>query len=119
MLRNSFLPIFDLEVDVFFDFDKSDLKPESFVELDKLVAYLQQNAIRIEIGGHTDDQGSDEYNDRLSENRAKAVYEYLVRSGIPSERLQYKGYGKRVPVADNSSEAGRAANRRTEFKIIR
>lgn len=104
---------------VFFDFDKSDLKPESFVELDKLVAYLQQNAIRIEIGGHTDDQGSDEYNDRLSENRAKAVYDYLVRSGIPSERLQYKGYGKRVPVADNSSEAGRAANRRTEFKIIR
>lgn len=104
---------------VFFDFDKTELKPESFVELDKLAAYLQRNAIRIEIGGHTDDQGSDEYNDRLSENRAKSVYDYLVRKGIPADRLQYKGYGKRVPVASNDTEEGRAANRRTEFKIIR
>jgi outer membrane protein OmpA-like peptidoglycan-associated protein len=104
---------------VFFDFDKTELKPESFVELDKLVSYLQQNSLRIEIGGHTDNQGSDEYNDRLSENRAKAVYDYLVQKGIPANRLQYKGYGMRVPVADNSTEEGRAANRRTEFKIIR
>ena len=104
---------------VFFDFDKTELKPESFVELDKLVSYLQQNLLRIEIGGHTDNQGSDEYNDRLSENRAKAVYDYLVQKGIPANRLQYKGYGMRVPVADNSTEEGRAANRRTEFKIIR
>lgn len=104
---------------VFFDFDKTELKPESFVELDKLVSYLQQNSLRIEIGGHTDNQGSDEYNDRLSENRAKAVYDYLVQKGIPANRLQYKGYGMRVPVADNSTDEGRAANRRTEFKIIR
>lgn len=104
---------------VFFDFDKAELKPESFVELDKLVAYLRTNSIRIEIGGHTDDQGSDDYNDRLSENRAKAVYDYLVAKGIPADRLQYKGYGKRVPVADNATEEGRAANRRTEFKIVR
>ena len=104
---------------VFFDFDKTELKPESFVELDKLVSYLQQNTIRIEVGGHTDNQGSDEYNDRLSENRAKAVYDYLVQKGIPANRLQYKGYGMRVPVADNATEEGRSANRRTEFKIIR
>lgn len=104
---------------VFFDFDKTELKPESFVELDKLVDYLRTNNIRIEIGGHTDDQGTDEYNDRLSENRAKSVYDYLVSKGIPAERLQYKGYGKRVPVADNATEEGRAENRRTEFKIIR
>ncbi len=104
---------------VFFDFDETELKPESFVELDKLVSYLQQNTVRIEIGGHTDNQGSDEYNDRLSENRAKAVYDYLVQKGIPANRLQYKGYGMRMPVADNSTEKGRAANRRTEFKIIR
>lgn len=104
---------------VFFDFDKTELKPESFVELDKLVSYLQHNTVRIEIGGHTDNQGSDEYNDRLSENRAKAVYDYLVQKGIPANRLQYKGYGMRVPVADNSTDEGRAANRRTEFKIIR
>ena len=104
---------------VFFDFDKTELKPESFVELDKLVSYLQQNSLRIEIGGHTDNQGSDDYNDRLSENRAKAVYDYLVQKGIPANRLQYKGYGMRVPIADNSTDEGRAANRRTEFKIIR
>jgi len=104
---------------VFFDFDKTVLKPESYVELDKLADYLRTNSIRIEIGGHTDDQGTDEYNDRLSENRAKSVYDYLVQKGIPADRLQYKGYGKRVPVADNSTEEGRAENRRTEFKIIR
>ena len=104
---------------VFFDFDRSELKPESFVELNKLADYLKKNAIRIEIGGHTDDQGSEEYNDRLSENRAKAVYDYLIQKGIPAERLQYKGYGMRLPVADNSTEEGRAANRRTEFKIVR
>ena len=104
---------------VFFDFDKAELKPESFVELDKLAAYLRTNTIRIEIGGHTDDQGSDDYNDRLSESRAKAVYDYLVAKGIPADRLQYKGYGKRVPVASNDTDDGRAANRRTEFKIVR
>ena len=105
---------------VFFDFDRTELKPESFVELDKLAEYLRRNAeLRIEIGGHTDDQGTDEYNDRLSENRAKAVYDYLVDKGIPANRLKYKGYGKRMPVADNTTEEGRAANRRTEFKIIK
>lgn len=104
---------------VFFDFDKTELKPESFVELDRLVSYLQHNSVRIEIGGHTDDQGSEDYNDRLSENRAKSVYDYLIQKGIPADRLTYKGYGKRIPVADNSTDEGRAANRRTEFKIIR
>ena len=104
---------------VFFDFDRAELKPESYVELDKLADYLRKNDIRIEIGGHTDDQGTDEYNDRLSENRAKAVYDYLVGKGISAERLKYKGYGKRMPVADNATEEGRAANRRTEFKIIK
>ena len=104
---------------VFFDFDKVELKPESYVELDKLADYLRTNKIRIEIGGHTDDQGSDDYNDRLSENRAKSVYDYLVNKGIPADRLQYKGYGKRVPIADNATDEGRAINRRTEFKIIR
>lgn len=104
---------------VFFDFDKSELRPESHVELDKLADFLKGSSIRVEIGGHTDDQGTDEYNDRLSESRAKAVRDYLVARGIPADRLEYKGYGKRKPVADNSSETGRAANRRTEFKIVR
>ena len=103
---------------IFFDFDRSDLKPESFEELDRLVSYLQHNKVNVEIGGHTDDQGSDEYNDRLSQNRAKAVYDYIVRHGIDSSRLSYRGYGKRQPIADNGTEEGRAANRRTEFKIV-
>lgn len=104
---------------IFFDFDRSDLKPESFEELDRLVDYLQHNQVNVEIGGHTDDQGSDDYNDRLSQCRAKAVYEYIVQHGIDSSRLSYHGYGKRQPIADNGTEEGRAANRRTEFKIVR
>ncbi len=103
---------------IFFDFDRSDLQPTSFVELDRLVEYLTHNRIKIEIGGHTDDQGSDEYNDNLSTNRAKAVYDYLIEHGIEADRLSYRGYGKRQPIADNSTEEGRAANRRTEFRII-
>ena len=104
---------------IFFDFDRSDLKPESYEELDRLVDYLLHNKVNVEIGGHTDDQGGDEYNDRLSQNRAKAVYDYIVQHGIDSSRLSYRGYGKRQPIADNSTEEGRAANRRTEFKIVR
>ena len=104
---------------IFFDFDKSDLQPESFVELNLLVDYLKQNHdIAIEIGGHTDDQGSDEYNNRLSLARAKAVYDYLLSKGIEANQVSYKGYGKSQPIADNSTEDGRAANRRTEFKIV-
>jgi outer membrane protein OmpA-like peptidoglycan-associated protein len=103
---------------IFFDFNESTLKKESFEELDRLVDYLNHHKVKIEIGGHTDDQGSDEYNDRLSQNRAKAVYDYLVGKGIASDRLEYRGYGKRKPIADNATEEGRAANRRTEFRII-
>lgn len=104
---------------IFFDFDKSDLKPESNVELDKLVNYLKTNkSIVIEIGGHTDNKGSDTYNEQLSLSRAEAVYQYLISKGIKAERLSYKGYGESKPIADNNTEEGRAENRRTEFKII-
>lgn len=104
---------------VFFDFDKAELKPESYIELGRLAEFLKSNTIRIEIGGHTDDRGTDEYNDMLSESRAKAVRDYLVSQGIDPARLEYKGYGKHKPVADNATEEGRAANRRTEFKIVK
>ncbi len=104
---------------VFFDFDQSSLKKESFVELDKLIDYLNQNKnLKIELGGHTDNQGSEEYNQKLSLDRAKTVYEYLITKGISSNRLTYKGYGKTKPIATNDTEEGRAENRRTEFKII-
>lgn len=103
---------------VFFDFDKSTLKKESEVELNKLADYLTKNkGIKIEIGGHTDNQGSESYNERLSNDRAKAVYEYLVNKGINSNRMTYKGYGMSKPIATNETEEGRALNRRTEFTI--
>ncbi len=104
---------------IFFDFDKSDLKPESQVELNRLNDLLNQNkTMKIEIGGHTDNKGTAEYNQKLSENRARSVYEYLVNKGIDKTRLSYKGYGLTKPMATNDTEEGRAINRRTEFKVI-
>ena len=104
---------------VFFDTDSYVLLPESNVELDKLVEFLTKNqTIRIEIGGHTDNVGSEEHNKILSENRAKAVYDYLVLNGINAGRLTYYGFGFSKPIAPNDTEQGRALNRRTEFKIL-
>ena len=74
--------------------------------------------MQIEIGGHTDGKGSDGYNQRLSENRAKAVVDFLVSKGIDIKRLKYKGYGKSMPVATNDTDEGRALNRRVEFRIL-
>jgi flagellar motor protein MotB len=103
---------------VFFDTDKFDLKQESTAELGKLVELLNKNPkLKIEIGGHTDNQGAKTHNQVLSQNRAKAVYDYLVAHGIAATRLTYKGYGDTQPVADNNTEEGRALNRRTEFKV--
>jgi outer membrane protein OmpA-like peptidoglycan-associated protein len=104
---------------IFFDFDKSTLKPASFIELDRLVKLMQDvPSLRIEISGHTDSKGADDYNQRLSESRAKAVVEYLVSKGIKADRMEYKGYGETQPIESNETDAGRANNRRTEFKII-
>ncbi|HOY30652.1 MAG TPA: OmpA family protein [Bacteroidales bacterium] len=104
---------------IFFDFDKFDLKPESQVELNRLVDLLNQNkTMKIEIGGHTDNKGTADYNQKLSENRARSVYEYLVNKGIDKNRLSYKGYGLTQPIEPNDSEEGRAVNRRTEFRVI-
>lgn len=104
---------------IFFDFNKFDLKPESQVELDKLVQLLQENpTVRIQIEGHTDNIGNAGDNLKLSENRAKAVVNYLVSKGISAGRLTAKGFGATRPVAENSSEEGRAQNRRTELKVM-
>lgn len=104
---------------IFFDTDMFDLKQESTVELLKLVELLKKNpSLKIEIAGHTDNQGSKTHNQTLSQNRAKAVYDYLVKQGIAATRLSYKGYGDTAPIADNSTEDGRAKNRRTEFKVL-
>ncbi|MDR1758733.1 MAG: OmpA family protein [Bacteroidales bacterium] len=103
---------------IFFDFNESKLKQESYLELDNLVTYLQHHqSLHIEIGGHTDNVGNDAYNLQLSQARAKSVYDYLISQGIVANRLTYKGYGESKPIEDNLTEEGRATNRRTEFVI--
>lgn len=104
---------------IFYQTDEYTLKPESEVELKKLINFLNQNPeLSIEIGGHTDNVGDLEYNKILSTNRAKTVYQYLIDNGISVNRLKYVGYAFTKPIADNNSESGRALNRRTEIKII-
>lgn len=103
---------------VFFDVDKFDLKPESKTELDKLVNFLTKNkTIKIEISGHTDSDGNKKANQLLSQNRAKAVYDYAVNAGVAANRLSYKGYGDSKPKAPNTTPENKAKNRRTEIKI--
>ena len=95
------------------------LPTASLIELDKLLQVLVENpSIRLEISGHTDNLGKPEDNLTLSTNRAKAIVDYLMGKGIDSKRLLFKGYAATKPIADNTSEAGRAKNRRTEFTII-
>ncbi len=104
---------------IFFDFDKYSLKKESYQELNRLIAFLKENSrVRIELSGHTDIKGKHDYNITLSENRALAAYNYLMKKGIAKNRLEYKGYGPDKPIADNQTDAGRALNRRTEITII-
>jgi outer membrane protein OmpA-like peptidoglycan-associated protein len=104
---------------VFYETDSYELKKASTSELNKVVRFLQANPeIKIEISGHTDDTGDLDYNQKLSENRAKTVADYLISESIKAERIVSKGYGENLPVASNNTEEGRAQNRRTELKII-
>lgn len=105
---------------IYFDFDKTTLKKESFVELNKVVDFLKRNnTVEIEIGGHTDDKGSDDYNASLSQGRSQAVVDYLISQGIEDFRLTAHGYGESKPIDSNASEEGRANNRRVEFTIVK
>ena len=128
------LPLTDEEpvrlANVFFDLNKATLRKESYVELNKLTDFLNENnKVKIEIGGHTDSRGSDVLNQKLSEDRAKAVYDYLISKGIDSGRLTYKGYGKSKPIitdeeiaeleTEKEKEAAYQENRRTEYRIIK
>lgn len=104
---------------IFYETDSYQLKKESFPELNKLLDFLQNNkTLRIEISGHTDNVGSEEYNLELSTKRAESVVSYLVEKGIGKERLISVGYGYSKPVASNDTEEGRSKNRRTEFLIV-
>ncbi|MCW0482196.1 OmpA family protein [Gaoshiqia sediminis] len=105
---------------VFFETGSFALLEQSKAELERLIAFLDQNpAITVEIGGHTDNVGGVAYNYELSEMRAKSVWQYLVEAGIPENRLSYRGYGMSQPVEPNDTEEGRSRNRRTEFKILK
>jgi outer membrane protein OmpA-like peptidoglycan-associated protein len=104
---------------VYFDTDRSDLRKESFPELDKLVLFMKQNAdLTIEISGHTDNTGDKNKNLTLSKDRAKAVTDYLVQSGIDQKRLLSVGWGELKPIAANDTEYNKQLNRRTEYRIV-
>jgi OmpA-OmpF porin, OOP family len=105
---------------VFFDFDKSDLRPESFVELDRVVKLLAENpAIEIEMSAHTDNRGSDDYNFKLSDRRARSVTDYILSKGIAVNRIISQGYGETKPEVPNDTDENRQLNRRVEFKILK
>jgi OmpA-OmpF porin, OOP family len=111
---------FTFSAAVLFDTGKSDLRKEAGPELDSLVHFLQKYpGLRIGISGHTDDVGSDESNQDLSDRRARAVQQYLIEHGIAEGRLRYKGFGESKPVASNLTDAGRQANRRVECVVLK
>lgn len=104
---------------VYFDIDKYDLRTESFVELNQLAKIIESNpTIKIEIAGHTDDQGQDAYNMDLSKNRANAVMAYLIKKGVAKDKISAIGSGESKPIVPNNSDENRQLNRRVEFKII-
>ncbi len=104
---------------VLFDFNQASLKPESDSVLGAALALLKgKPALKIEVQGHTDNVGGDDYNQKLSEARATTVESWLVAHGIAAARLSHKGYGRNQPIADNGSDAGRARNRRVELKDL-
>lgn len=105
---------------ILFEKASSVLLPESYVELDKLYKFMQEAPdINVEIAGHTSSDGDDNYNLKLSQDRANSVVTYLVNKGIAQKRLTAIGYGETKPVASNDNENGRKLNRRVEFKIIK
>ncbi len=104
---------------IFFDFDRSNLKEDSYPELKRVVEFMNNNpGVEIEIAGHTDSIGSESYNQQLSDRRAKAVFDYLSENGIATERMVSRGFGESQPVESNMYNDGRSKNRRVEFKIL-
>lgn len=103
-----------------FEYRSASITKESITELEKLAKFMKNRPyLRIEIGGHTDDRGSDSYNQKLSESRAKSVAEFLTGRGVPFDKVSYKGYGETQPIAPNDTPQGRELNRRVEFKLLK
>jgi OmpA-OmpF porin, OOP family len=104
---------------IFFDTDSYELKEKSKTELQKVIRFLNENPqIRIEISGHTDNTGTPAYNQQLSEKRALAVYNFLLKNGVNAEKLTSRGFGQTMPKGTNDTEQGRQINRRIEFQIL-
>jgi outer membrane protein OmpA-like peptidoglycan-associated protein len=104
--------------DVLFDFNKYTLRPGAREKLAKISGIvLAHPGLKLEVEGHTDSVGSDEYNQTLSENRANAVRTYLLSQGLKTESITARGFGESSPVADNNSAAGRQQNRRVELVV--
>lgn len=115
------MPVDDKRVCMFdmkFEFASAVLKKESEKQLDKFVdLYRQFPDMKLQINGHTDNVGSEEYNQKLSEDRARSVYEYFLKKGIPADHMTIKGFGLKYPIDTNETDAGRAKNRRVEVDI--
>jgi OOP family OmpA-OmpF porin len=104
---------------IFFENARYYLLPESYSELNKLVQYLLRNPrMEVQINGHSDNSGSKSKNQKLSEQRAREVFEYLIKKGVQN-KLYFKGYGSTLPIASNDTPDGQAKNRRVEFEIIK
>jgi len=111
--------VFTLD-NVYFDVDKATIKKESYKQLDELVNLLKlKKNMEIEIAGHTDNSGRKEYNMELSQKRAEAVKQYLIKKGISANRIKAVGYGDTQPIATNDTPQGRAKNRRIEVRVIK
>jgi outer membrane protein OmpA-like peptidoglycan-associated protein len=103
-----------------FAFDKFDISPKAQTILNDVATWLKKNPqMKCELSGHTDGKGSVAYNQKLSEQRAQAVYDYLVKAGVSSDNLTWKGYGKSEPIATNDTAEGRQLNRRVELRLIK
>jgi OOP family OmpA-OmpF porin len=104
--------------DVLFDFDRSNVKPEAAVILDRLVVFLNENKTKsVALSGYTDNVGTEKYNQGLSDRRVTAVRDYIVKKGVDANRVSGRGFGESKPIADNKTTEGRAKNRRVEITV--
>lgn len=104
---------------IYFDYDKSEIKPEFTAFLDRLIKVIEGHSdLRVKVTGHTDSDGSDAYNDGLSQRRAQAIINYFVSKGLSADRLEFDFKGEKIPAASNSTPEGRQQNRRVDFQFI-
>lgn len=104
---------------IYFEHDRTDFMPQALIQLKQLLEFLNRYPeLKVEIRGHTDNVGSDSYNQNLSERRSAAVVNWLVVKGISRDRLVSSGFGSKEPISTNATSLGRSQNRRVEVKVI-